>query len=838
MMQQYLRIKAEYPHMLLFYRMGDFYELFFEDAQRAARLLNLTLTHRGQSAGHPIPMAGVPYHAAENYLAKLIKLGEAVAICEQIGEANTAIKGPMAREVVRIVTPGTITDEALLEERQDSLLACVHQQNSHYALVSFDLSSGRLQAQEFSHKNGLLNALAHLQPAETLMADDLNDHDISNHQLRITRLARTLFDSSIAEQQFSLLPSAITLPPSLSSLLKVTVGALLSYAHTTQRTSLLHVQPINLINEHDLLMIDAASQRNLELLANLRGGSEHTLNQIINKTQTAMGSRLLKRWLVRPIRDHQELQRRYTLLKNLMEEDYELLQNTLHSVGDMERILARVGLKSARPRDLAQLRSALSVIPTVQLFLTRFKDGLSQELQNKINHFPELYDLLQKAIIESPPHLIRDGGVIAKGYDAELDELRDLSENAQQFLLDLENREREQTQLSTLKVGYNRIHGYYIELSRQQGELAPTHYTRRQTLKNAERYITPELKSFEDKVLSAQDRALSREKYLYEELLNQISQYLQALQQTASYLSILDVMANFAERSHTLQLHCPTLHDQIGLDIKQGRHLVVEQISDSAFVPNDLIITPSQRVMIITGPNMGGKSTYMRQTALIVILAHIGCFVPAESANLGNIDGIFTRIGAADDLAGGRSTFMVEMTETAHILKYATEKSLVLLDEIGRGTSTFDGLALAWAVINHLTEHTKALTLFATHYAELTLLPEQQSNIKNLHVTASEHLGQLIFLHQVHEGAAEQSYGIQVAQLAGIPDSIIQQAHQKLKELEITETNDKAEPIQKTMVSIATPDSELIKTLKHIQVDELSPKQALDVLYQLKALLK
>lgn len=826
-MQQYLKIKAHYPHMLLFYRMGDFYELFFQDAERASQLLDLTLTHRGQSGGQPIPMAGVPYHAAENYLARLIKLGQSVAICEQIGDPLTS-KGPVAREVVRIVTPGTVTDEALLEERQDTLLAAIYQDGVHYVLVSLDLSSGRLLAQEFEHKNGLLTALGHVHPAETLLATDFNDPDIERVLRHITRVESTLFSLTVAKKQYALLPSTFKLPKSLTDPMQKAVGALLAYTHTTQHTALTHVQALQLVNAEEFLLIDATSQRNLELLTNLRGGHEHTLNQILNKTQTPMGARMLKRWLVRPIRDHQQLEARYALVKNVMQSEYEGLQKTLHQIGDLERIIARVGLKTARPRDLVQLRQAISVVPHILSYLKNIKCSLAQELGKTIHDFPELLALLQKSIVESPPQLIRDGGVIATGYDKELDELRQLSQNAQQFLLDLEQRERNRTQLSTLKVGYNRIHGYYIELSRGQAEQAPANYTRRQTLKNAERYITPELKNFEDKILSAQERALAREKFLYEELICSISEYISALQITANSLCMLDVLSNFAERAHHFHLNCPTLVSQSGIDIRGGRHLVVESVSPDPFVPNDLQLNAKHHSMIITGPNMGGKSTYMRQTALILILAHMGCFVPAEGATMGPIDAIFTRIGAADDLAGGRSTFMVEMTETAHILQYATCNSLVLLDEIGRGTSTFDGLALAWSVIHHLTEHTKAFTLFATHYAELTHLPDGLSGIVNMHVTASTHQNQLIFLHQVRPGAAAQSYGIQVAELAGIPSKIIQNAYSKLHELETSPTSI---PVAKT----STPTISSIElALQQIHVDELSPKQALEMLYKLK----
>lgn len=827
-MQQYLRIKAEYPHMLLFYRMGDFYELFFTDAIKASQLLDLTLTQRGHSAGQPIPMAGVPYHAAENYLAKLIKLGESIAICEQVGDVTH--KGPVERQVVRIITPGTVTDAALLEERHDTILACIYQQDAQYALTYLDLSSGRFHLQTCASFSLLLNALAHLQPAEILLPPDFPAEDLFSLKTRLTQLDNATFTLKNARQQLTQLAEHI-IPSTLTTEMLIACGAILAYAYATQHTALLHLQPLQIIDDHTVLLIDAASQRNLELLTNLQGGNEHTLNQVINKTQTAMGARLLKRWLVRPIRAHNILQERYDTVAELMQIDYETLQKHLRQIGDIERILARIALKTARPRDLTQLRHALTIIPTILKTIKKLSGNLAKHWQKSIQAFPELLKLLELALVENPPQIIRDGGVIADGYDAELDELRSINTNAQQFLIDLEQRERARTQLSTLKVGYNRIQGYYIELSRQQAEQAPADYTRRQTLKNAERYITPELKSFEDKALSAQDRALMREKILYEALLEKILIYLRPLQTTTADICVLDVLCNFAERAHTLHLGRPSLSTQPGLHIEAGRHIVVENAASTAFVPNDLTLSDTQKVIIITGPNMGGKSTYMRQTALIVLLAHMGCFVPAKQANIGAIDRIFTRIGAADDLAGGRSTFMVEMTETAHILQHATKQSLVLLDEIGRGTSTFDGLALAWAVIYHLAEKIGALTLFATHYAELTHLPQHIPYASNMHVSVAQHEGQLIFLHQMQPGAALQSYGIQVAQLAGIPSAIIHAAHTKLQELENMPSE--KPPTQNT---IQTYHSVVEQKLQTIEPDELTPKKALELLYELKRL--
>jgi len=788
MMQQYLRIKSEHEDKLVFYRMGDFYELFFEDAKKASKLLDLTLTKRGQSNGEPIPMAGIPYHAAENYLGKLIKAGESIAICEQIGDPNTS-KGPVDRQVVRIITPGTVTDEALLEDRKDNLLVAIQRDQLRFGLASLDLSSGRFILQELLSEEAVLSELERLKPAEILVREEGAYDPVLKNRSGIRRRGSWEFNLETAKQL--LLSHFKTHDLSAFGceefpLGLMAAGALMHYARETQRTALPHIRSIRVERTADHLILDAATRRNLELDTNLQGGIDNTLSSVIDRTSTAMGSRLLRRWLNQPLRDKNILTQRQQIISGFLENrSYVNLQEFLREIGDIERILARVALKSARPRDLVQLRSAIRVLPHIKNNLANFNIPKIQSLSHKINLFENLLNRLNLALIDNPPMLIRDGGVIAEGYHAELDELRMLSENANQYLIDLETRERERTNISTLKVGYNRIHGYYIEISAAQSKNAPIEYQRRQTLKNAERYITPELKQFEDKVLSAKSKALTLEKFLYDDLLEIILKDLSQLQDTAAVIAGVDVSCNFAERAETLHWTCPELTNNTELHIESGRHPVIEFTQQNPFVPNDIMLLPHRRMLIITGPNMGGKSTYMRQTALITLLAHIGSFVPAKKAIIGNIDRIFTRIGAADDLAGGRSTFMVEMTETANILHNATENSLVLMDEIGRGTSTFDGLSLAWSCAKYLAESIKAFTLFATHYFELTSLPEECEGIVNVHLDAVEHGDHIVFLHAVQEGPASKSYGLQVAQLAGIPLSVIEKAKEKLRTLEM-----------------------------------------------------
>ncbi|SJM94443.1 DNA mismatch repair protein MutS [Crenothrix polyspora] len=842
MMQQYFRIKADYPDTLLFYRMGDFYELFFDDAKKATQLLNITLTSRGNSQGVPIAMAGIPYHVAESYLAKLLRQGQSVAICEQIGDPATS-KGPVERKVVRVVTPGTVTDEALLEERQDNLLAAVCLIGNHYGLAHLDVSSGRFVLQQVSSENQLCSEIERLNPAELLFSEDwLLPADLKR-RAGLCRRAPWHFEPESARQQVLKQFKTVDLKgfgcDNLHSAIAA-AGALLHYIKDTHQSALPHIQGIRTESSDDTILLDAASRRNLELDFHPSGHLQYTVLGVLDKSITAMGSRCLRRWLNRPLRSHDLLNKRYSCIDSLLESKvYRDIQTTLRSVGDIERISSRIALKSARPRDLLVLRQTLAVLPTLHHSLSTTENPQLLHLSAAIGEHPERLRLLQSAIIDNPPVLIRDGGVIAPGYNLELDELRNLSQNADQYLIDMEIRERAATGIATLKVNYNRVHGYYIEASHLHSDKIPAHYHRKQTLKGAERYITEELKDFEDKVLSAKDKCLSFEKALYEALLNHLACSVDTLQRCAAALAELDVLTTFAERAETLNLSQPSLTTKTGLHIERGRHIVVEQVSDIPFVANDVCFSNQRRMLIITGPNMGGKSTYMRQTALIVLLAHIGCFVPAKSFTCGPIDKIFTRIGASDDLASGRSTFMVEMSETANILHNATSKSLILMDEIGRGTSTFDGLSLAWACADHLAKETKAFTLFATHYFELTTLASEQKTIHNLHLDAMEHGDKIIFLHAVKDGPASQSYGLQVAALAGVPHCVIDNAKTKLRHLEDTVTLEKqadANGYNQLDLFLSHAEHPALSLLDDIKPDDLSPKQALELLYKLKAL--
>lgn len=780
MMQQYFRIKADYPEMLLFYRMGDFYELFHDDAVRGSALLNLTLTKRGASAGEPIAMAGVPYHAVDNYLAKLVKLGEPVAICEQVGDPATS-KGPVERQVSRIITPGTVSDEALLQSDRDNVLVAIHQYKKKFGLATLEISSGRFCVLECDSINALHSELERLHPVEILIGESfsLNSPDTT---ARITTCPDLMFTEQramhVLTTQFKTqhlsgfgcdhLPLAIC-----------AAGCLLQYAQDTQRAPLPHIQHLTVEPQEETVLLDADTRRNLEITHNLRGGRENTLLSVLDQTKTAMGSRLLARWLNRPLRDVQTIQDRQQVLLVLRDHVSDF-QTTLSGIGDVERVLARIALKSAKPRDLIHLRQALQRLPVLAEQLAPFNARRLEDLKQSLQALPELQDTLTRAIIDNPPLLIRDGGVIATGYDEDLDELRALSEHASDFLVKLEQTERERTGIATLKVGFNRVHGYFIEMSRAQAAQAPDNYIRRQTLKNAERYITPELKTFEEKILTAKAKALAREKHLYDSLLEQLREQLTPLQNMAFALAELDVLLNLTERSITLNLVRPLLSASNIVHIEAGRHLVVEQLQSEPFIPNDVLLNDHRRLLMITGPNMGGKSTYMRQIALITLLAYTGSAVPAHFARIGPIDRIFTRIGANDDLAGGRSTFMVEMTETANILHNATAKSLVLLDEIGRGTSTYDGMALAWACAETLVDDIGAFTLFSTHYFELTELANTTPKTANVHVEAQEEGDHIVFLHTVKEGPANKSYGIQVAKLAGVPAKVIDKATEKL----------------------------------------------------------
>lgn len=847
MMQQYLKLKADHRDKLLFYRMGDFYELFYDDADKAARLLNITLTKRGKSGGQPIPMCGVPYHAAENYLAKLVKLGESVAICEQVGDPATS-KGPVERKVVRIVTPGTVTDDLLMSETQDNLLAAVFPSTDsmqHIGLAYLNLASGKFVLQQLDALEALNSELERLKPAEILFPDS-NDF-LANHlaSYSATRRPDWHFDEDTATEllrkQFGTRDlggfGCEDLPAAVSA-----AGCILDYVNDTQRSALPHIQQLRVERHDDHVIIDAATRRNLEIDTNAQGHSTNTLYDLLDSCSTSMGSRMLRRWLNQPLRNLDEIRQRHDAIENLLDQELvEPLQVYLRQIGDIERILARVALKTARPRDLATLRDSLQVLPDLQQRLNTSSSTCLENLGNCLKLHMTECALLQQAIIEQPPVVIRDGGVLASGYDEELDDLRNLSQHADQFLLDLEQREKQRTGIETLKVRYNRVHGYYIEISRTHSDSVPADYIRRQTLKGAERFITPELKEFEDKVLSARERALAREKSLYDELLNKLIPAVTDMQATAEQVACLDVYNNLAERADRLKLTRPHFSSSPGIDIKAGRHPVVEQVSGSTFIPNPLLINDQQRMLIITGPNMGGKSTYMRQAALIVLLAYAGSFVPADSAELGPVDRIFSRIGASDDLAGGRSTFMVEMEETATILNNASSQSLVLMDEIGRGTSTFDGLSLAWACAIELVSNIKAYTLFATHYFELTTLPEEYTDIVNVHLDAVEHDDDIIFMHAVKEGPASQSYGLQVAALAGVPAPVIQQARKRLLELEETARAHADSNINQLSLfepCDETESSAVEEQLKEIDVDNLTPRDALELLYELKGKLE
>ena len=841
MMQQYLRIKQQHRDQLVFYRMGDFYELFYDDAKKAAQLLDITLTKRGQSGGEPIPMAGIPYHAVEGYLARLLRLRQSVAIAEQIGDPATS-KGPVERKVVRILTPGTVSDEALLDERQDNILLAVNQRDHHFGLAFLDISSGRFHVLEVAGEEALISEIERLSPAELLLNDE---HSWPEGLLRRPGSHKRPpwdFDRDSAIEQLTRQFHTQSLDGFGCGHLSLAIeaaGCLLQYARETQRTALPHIRGLSLENRDESVVLDAASRKNLELTTNMNGGREHTLAAVLDRTATAMGSRLLGRWINRPLRNMDKLMARQSAIGAIKAAfHFESLYPILKQIGDIERILARVALKSARPRDLARLRDALLELPTLQQQLAVIDCPTVQTLANAISEHPDLSDLLNRAIIDNPPVVIRDGGVIDTGYDPELDELRSLSENAGDFLVQLELREREKTGLSSLKVGYNRVHGYYIELSRRESDHAPVDYIRRQTLKSTERFITPELKTFEDKALSSKSRALAREKLLYDQLLDMLVEQLGPLQECAMALSELDVLCNLAERAETLNFCRPEMLPTPGIDITEGRHPVVEQVLDDPFVANNVTFNVQRRMLIITGPNMGGKSTYMRQCALIVLLAHIGSFVPATTARIGLVDRIFTRIGSSDDLAGGRSTFMVEMTETANILHNATSESLVLMDEIGRGTSTFDGLSLAWACAQYLADSVRAFTLFATHYFELTHLPEQCHTVANVHLNATEHDDRIVFLHAVQEGPASQSYGLQVAQLAGVPRQVIQQARQKLAMLEQPATTPvPAVTVQSDLFASAEPHP-AVELIESTDPDNMSPRQAMELLYTLRGLVK
>mgnify|MGYP003582066985 FL=1 len=857
MMQQYMSVKVQHPHSLMFYRMGDFYELFFDDAHKAAQILGITLTHRGKANGNPIPMAGVPYHAAEGYLARLVKIGETVVICEQIGEVTG--KGPVERGVVRIITPGTLTDDALLNAHQSSNLVSIAIHQNQIGIALLDLSAGifKVQQQEFKAEQLPLE-LARLMPSELVLNEDIQDQALLEQiksliECPITKRPNVDFNLNNAQKTLCDQLGVSTLSGfgiDELPLAKVAAAALIHYAKEKKKTALPHIRSIKLEQSSDFIALDPVTRRNLEIIDPL---FEHgtSLFNLVNDCQTAMGGRLLARTLMQPLRDTALLDQRLDAIEILLNGYHEApIRLILKEISDIERVLSRIALGSARPRDLVQLRQACAQIPflrnAIQPIVSQNQSTLIQQLNDELGDFNGLHLRLMNAIVQNPPVLLRDGNVIAEGFDSELDELRQIRDHAGQFLIDLEIRERENTGINTLKIGYNRVSGYYIELTRAQAEQAPDSYIRRQTLKNAERYITPELKSFEDKVLSSESRALAREKALFQMLLDELRQDIGNLQMMSAAIAQIDLLSNFAHQARLYSWNRPEFSPEIGIQIQAGRHPVVESLIKTPYTPNDTQLDFNHRMSIITGPNMGGKSTFMRQTALISLLAYCGSYVPAKAAKLGPIDRIFTRIGSADDLSSGKSTFMVEMTETSQILHHATNQSLVLMDEVGRGTSTYDGLSLAWACVLDLTKRIQCLCLFATHYFELTELSKEPC-IENYHVTAKEINGQLILLHKVQHGPASQSHGLQVAKLAGIPESVIKDAQHRLRILEKQQQpqvvqNDlfsnlqEAEVIEKVIE--VEKSSPALDALKVLDLDDLTPRQALEQLYQLKQLLK
>ncbi len=839
MMQQYLSIKAAHPDTLLLYRMGDFYELFFEDAQRAADLLGITLTHRGKSNGKPIPMAGVPFHAIDRYLSTLVKLGETVAICEQIGSPGNS-KGPVERKVVRIITPGTLTDESLLEAHQRNVLVAIYpygDTQSAWGLASIALSEGVIFVM---HTSDLVNELARIKPVEILYPEEAKI-DSNWYAASWKKLHQWHFDGNQAVAELSKhfgvadLHSfgCLEVPQAL-----VACGALWFYIVDTQRHEISHIHDIVVEQTNAYVLLDAATRRNLEIDVNLRGGSAATLVGVVDKTVTGMGARLLRQWLHQPLRDQQQVTARHQAVGALIAQQWSGdVRAEMRKCGDIERICARLALATIRPRDFLKLAESLAVLPELIAVFDASPPGLLGDVINQIDVLEKLTVLLHSAIDTHTPMLLRDGGVIATGYDRDLDGLRNLSANTNEYLAKYELREKQRTGIQTLKVGYNSVHGYYIEIGKAQQAAIPDDYRRRQTLKNYERYITPELKEYEDKIVGASQRALQREKELYTQLIERSLSDLTALQSNARVIAVLDVLASFAVCAEEKQWACPEMTVAGQVTIRQGRHPVVEAQLGKTFVANDCVLHQKEKMWLITGPNMGGKSTFMRQVAVTVLLAYCGCWVPASSATIGPIDRIFTRIGAADDLAGGRSTFMVEMIESAEILRHATRDSLVLLDEIGRGTSTFDGLALAWSIASHIANSIQAYALFATHYFELTQLPTIAPTVVNMHVAAKEHKDQIIFLYQLRQGPAGQSYGLQVAKLAGIPAVVVKEAKQYLQVLQ------QSQPANETMSTVDYVDdtvaepaaiAALIAELALTSPDTLTPKQAHDLLYTLQ----
>jgi DNA mismatch repair protein MutS len=840
MMAQYLKVKSQYPDMLVLYQMGDFYELFFEDAKKASQLLGITLTSRGKSNGTPIPMAGVPLHAADNYLAKLVKLGESVVICDQKQSKNTQ-GGLVHREVSRILTPGTLSDDILMDEKTENCITAVTDchKNGNLGIATLSLSSGKFIIQEIRSAD-LFSALERLNPAEILISENnLLKKELSKITNKISY--RPIWDYDLTSAVQSLCQQFHTkdlqgFGAADAHLALQAAGCLLQYIKYTQRTVLPHIQSICLEQTSDIVQMNQSTRKNLELIQTIQGNKNNSLCDILDKTATNMGARLLKYWINHPIRNINIIDARQKSIQTFLDQSqYTGIHQLLNSMADIERIGARIALQTAKPKDLIDLKISLALLPKIQAKL-KYLHHIPHiyHLSEKISQYDDLYAYLQHSLLDNPAHTLREGGVIASGFNAELDELRRLMSGAKTYLAEFEAAEQNKTKLSTLKVCYNKMHGFYIELSKQQASQAPEHYIRKQTLKNAERYVTPELAELEDKVLTSQSQALAQEKKLYEQILIHLKQYINILKQTADSISELDVLCNLAERAFTLNWHPPSLTDERIISIKKGRHPVLENIVEGTFIPNDIQLNPHTSTLIITGPNMGGKSTYMRQTALIVLLAHIGSFVPADEAVIGLTDQIFTRIGASDDLTSGYSTFMVEMTETANILHNATYNSLVLMDEIGRGTSTFDGMALAFAVAEYLTQTIQAFTLFATHYFELTDLEKKIPAVQNVHVDALTHNEHIVFLHQITPGGANKSYGIHVAKLAGLPEAVIHEANQQLSTFEHRSVLPTGQAVAVRPPEQAHP---LISALKEVDLHQMTPLDAFNLLCSLKKLI-
>ena len=844
MMRQYLKIKSDYPDTLLFYRMGDFYELFYDDAKKAAKLLDITLTSRGASGGAAIPMAGVPCHSVDQYLASLLKQRVSVAICEQIGDPATS-KGPVERKVVRVITPGTLTEETLLVDRTENITAALVEQNGRTGMATLEISSGRFRGYEIESREQLDSALARFNAAEILIGENQTSFFNMGHE---TMIPDWYFDPARAEQTLCSLFSTGTLQPfdcHRHPLATRAAGALIHYIKDLHGQAIPHIKGIEFEKSNNAIVIDTVTRNNLEIEKSQTGQHALSLVGLFDRCATPMGSRMLRRWFNGPIRHVGELRKRHDGVEWLLETGYYLdLKVILRQVGDMERILARVAMKSARPRDLVRLKTALAELPALNQLIGDTPSLLIDSLKKRLRPRPDIHQLLDQAVKDDCPALIRDGGVLRDDYDAELGQLRHLQRDSSDFLIDLEGREKQRAGIGNLRVRYNRVHGYYIEIPRSQSERVPEEYIRRQTIKNAERFVTTELKEFEDKILGARAKALAREKWLYEQLLEALVPEAPELLQCANNLAILDCLGNFAERAATLQLGRPELVDYTSLSIVDGRHPVVEQVLDNRFIANSIQLDEQSRMQVITGPNMGGKSTYMRQVAIIVLLAHTGCFVPAKAARIGPIDRIYTRIGSADDLAGGRSTFMVEMTEMAHILRNATQHSLVLVDEIGRGTSTYDGLSLAWSCAKYLATRVRSFALFSTHYFELTALATQLPTVDNIHLDAVEYGQDIVFLYSVKNGPASRSYGLQVARLAGIPDEVIEESKIRMRALEQRQTNSpemkEVDTTRQTGLFSENRRGEqvVIDRLKEFSANETSPLEALNMLYELNRLLQ